>query len=89
MTEATKIDQVELGKGGPLVGVQGLGCMGMSEFYGDTDEVAARETLDAALAAGVTLIDTADVYGRGATRSSSPRSWPPTGTRSPWRRSSP
>ncbi|MFJ6754006.1 aldo/keto reductase [Streptomyces sp. NPDC091273] len=65
MTEATKIDQVELGKGGPLVGVQGLGCMGMSEFYGDTDEVAARETLDAALAAGVTLIDTADVYGRG------------------------
>ncbi|MER6315088.1 aldo/keto reductase [Streptomyces sp. NPDC001581] len=65
MTEATKIDQVELGKGGPLVGVQGLGCMGMSEFYGDTDEVAARETLDAALAAGVTLFDTADVYGRG------------------------
>ncbi|MFE0579750.1 aldo/keto reductase [Streptomyces sp. NPDC058874] len=57
--------QVELGGGGPLVGVQGLGCMGMSEFYGDTDEAAARETLAAALAAGVTLFDTADVYGRG------------------------
>ncbi|MER7824549.1 aldo/keto reductase [Streptomyces sp. NPDC096097] len=66
MTEhGTTLEQVELGKGGPQVGVQGLGCMGMSEFYGDTDETAARETLDAALAAGVTLFDTADVYGRG------------------------
>lgn len=67
MTQSTaKIKQVELGKGGPLVGVQGLGCMGMSEFYGDTDVAAARQTLNAALAAGVTLFDTADVYGRGA-----------------------
>ncbi|MFJ3963931.1 aldo/keto reductase [Streptomyces sp. NPDC090036] len=66
MTEhGTTLDQVELGRGGPLVGVQGLGCMGMSEFYGDTDEAAARETLEAALAAGVTLFDTADIYGRG------------------------
>ncbi|MFF7200574.1 MULTISPECIES: aldo/keto reductase [unclassified Streptomyces] len=62
----TKIEQVRLGTGGPLVGVQGLGCMGMSEFYGDTDETAARETLEAALEGGVTLFDTADVYGRGA-----------------------
>ncbi|MEU0082954.1 aldo/keto reductase [Streptomyces sp. NPDC006274] len=61
-----KIAQVRLGREGPLVGVQGLGCMGMSEFYGDTDEAAARETLEAALAEGVTLFDTADVYGRGA-----------------------
>ncbi|MEV7724040.1 aldo/keto reductase [Streptomyces sp. NPDC087917] len=67
MTEhGTTIERTELGKGGPVVGVQGLGCMGMSEFYGDTDEGAARATLEAALAAGVTLIDTADVYGRGA-----------------------
>ncbi|MEU7552192.1 aldo/keto reductase [Streptomyces sp. NPDC044571] len=65
MTQHTTIEQVELGKGGPRVGVQGLGCMGMSEFYGDTDEAAARETLEAALALGVTLLDTADVYGRG------------------------
>jgi aryl-alcohol dehydrogenase-like predicted oxidoreductase len=60
-----KIAQVRLGTDGPLVGVQGLGCMGMSEFYGDTDEAAARETLEVALAEGVTLFDTADVYGRG------------------------
>ncbi|MEU3905187.1 aldo/keto reductase [Streptomyces goshikiensis] len=60
------LERVELGRGGPVVGVQGLGCMGMSEFYGETDESAARATLDAALAAGVTLFDTADAYGRGA-----------------------
>lgn len=63
---ADRITTVELGAGGPRVGVQGLGCMGMSEFYGDTDELAARDTLDAALEAGVTLLDTADAYGRGA-----------------------
>ncbi|MCQ4044620.1 aldo/keto reductase [Streptantibioticus rubrisoli] len=61
-----KISQVALGTNGPRVGVQGLGCMGMSEFYGDTDEAAARDALDAALEAGVTLFDTADVYGSGA-----------------------
>ncbi|MFB6703519.1 aldo/keto reductase [Streptomyces sp. NPDC056333] len=61
-----KIATVELGDGGPQVGVQGLGCMGMSEFYGDTDEAAARDTLEAALEAGVTLFDTADIYGNGA-----------------------
>ncbi|APU40149.1 aldo/keto reductase [Streptomyces sp. TN58] len=59
------LDRIELGRGGPRVGVQGLGCMGMSEFYGDTDEAAARQTLEAALSAGVTLFDTADAYGRG------------------------
>ncbi|MCQ4082087.1 aldo/keto reductase [Streptomyces sp. RB6PN25] len=61
-----KISKVALGTGGPQVGVQGLGCMGMSEFYGETDEAQARDALDAALEAGVTLFDTADVYGRGA-----------------------
>ncbi|GAA3242812.1 aldo/keto reductase [Streptomyces lavendulae] len=66
MTERTTIERAELGRGGPVVGVQGLGCMGMSEFYGDTDEAAARATLETALAAGVTLFDTADAYGSGA-----------------------
>ncbi|MFE6054785.1 aldo/keto reductase [Kitasatospora sp. NPDC056446] len=56
---------VELGTAGPLVGVQGLGCMGMSEFYGPTDADEALATLDAALEAGVTLYDTADMYGFG------------------------
>ncbi|MFI1467352.1 aldo/keto reductase [Streptomyces wuyuanensis] len=65
MTDGT-IEKVRLGTTGPEVGVQGLGCMGMSEFYGDTDEAAARDTLDAALEAGVTLFDTADIYGSGA-----------------------
>ncbi|MEU2163273.1 aldo/keto reductase [Streptomyces sp. NPDC019208] len=65
MTDGT-IEKVRLGTAGPEVGVQGLGCMGMSEFYGDTDGAAARDTLDAALEAGVTLFDTADIYGSGA-----------------------
>lgn len=61
-----RISTVRLGTDGPEIGVQGFGAMGISEFYGDTDEAAARDTLDAALEAGVTLIDTADVYGSGA-----------------------
>ncbi|MRW94537.1 aldo/keto reductase [Duganella sp. FT80W] len=47
-------------------GLQGLGCMGMSEFYGDTDVAEARATLEQALASGVRLFDTADMYGLGA-----------------------
>ncbi|MGW4721573.1 aldo/keto reductase [Streptomyces sp. NPDC004291] len=67
MTSVTRIDTVRLGgQDGPEVGVQGFGAMGISEFYGATDEAAARDTLDAALEAGVTLIDTADIYGNGA-----------------------
>ncbi|MDF9872622.1 MULTISPECIES: aldo/keto reductase [Streptomyces] len=66
MSDTGKIATAELGTGGPQVGVQGLGCMGISEFYGDTDEAAARDTLEAALDVGVTLFDTADIYGSGA-----------------------
>ncbi|MFB7663913.1 aldo/keto reductase [Kitasatospora sp. NPDC056138] len=55
-----------LGNNGPVVGIQGLGCMGMSEFYGPTDTTEALATLDAALDLGVTLFDTADIYGSGA-----------------------
>ncbi|GAA2227434.1 aldo/keto reductase [Kitasatospora cystarginea] len=54
-----------LGTNGPVVGTQGLGCMGMSEFYGPTDTAEALATLDAALDLGVTLFDTADIYGSG------------------------
>ncbi len=42
---------------------QGLGCMGMSEFYGKGDEAESTATIHAALDAGVTLLDTADMYG--------------------------
>jgi aryl-alcohol dehydrogenase-like predicted oxidoreductase len=65
-TPDATLPKVPLGTGGPLVGVQGYGCMGISEFYGNTDEASARATLDAALDVGVTLFDTADIYGSGA-----------------------
>jgi len=49
---------------GPLtVSAIGLGCMGMSEFYGDSDEREAVATIHRALDLGVTLLDTADMYG--------------------------
>ncbi|MEV6316210.1 aldo/keto reductase [Streptomyces sp. NPDC051776] len=60
-----EIAAVTLGTAGPRVGVQGLGCMGMSFAYGPTDETEARATLERALALGVTLYDTADMYGLG------------------------
>lgn len=54
-----------LGAGGPPVGVQGLGCMGFSEFYGPTAPAEARQTLEDAVSLGVTMFDTADLYGDG------------------------
>ncbi|MEZ0091680.1 aldo/keto reductase [Streptacidiphilus sp. EB129] len=65
MSSSTVIPSATLGTNGPVVGVQGLGCMGMSEFYGETDTAEALATLDRALELGVTLFDTADVYGSG------------------------
>ncbi|MGI3783578.1 MAG: aldo/keto reductase [Janthinobacterium lividum] len=56
----------ELGASGLVVSAQGLGCMGMSQAYGSTDDVESVATLRYALDHGVTLIDTADVYGNGA-----------------------
>lgn len=54
----------QLGQQGPMVSALGLGCMGMSEFYGDTrDEKESLATLDRALELGVTMLDTADIYG--------------------------
>lgn len=65
-SEITFIPQVQLEQTGPLIGAQGLGCMGMSEFYGETDEAESRATLERALELGVTMYDTADMYGVGA-----------------------
>ncbi|CAM5298824.1 aldo/keto reductase [Streptomyces fumanus] len=64
MTHRT-IPTTALGANGPEVGVQGLGCMGMSFAYGPTDADASRATLERALELGVTLYDTADAYGAG------------------------
>jgi len=52
-----------LGSSGLEVSAVGLGCMGMSEFYGATDEDEAVATIQRAIELGVTLIDTADIYG--------------------------
>ncbi|MFD7872870.1 aldo/keto reductase [Streptomyces sp. NPDC059766] len=52
-----------LGSQGLTVGTQGLGCMGMSAFYGAIDETESLATLDRALELGVTLLDTAESYG--------------------------
>jgi aryl-alcohol dehydrogenase-like predicted oxidoreductase len=60
-----RISEVALGANGPLVGAQGLGCMGMSEFYGARDDEQSLATLHHAVDRGVTLIDTADMYGQG------------------------
>lgn len=55
----------QIGTNGPVVSAIGLGCMGMSEFYGAADEKQAIATLHRALELGVTLFDTADMYGDG------------------------
>lgn len=59
------LPQLRLGTDGPLIGAQGLGCMGMSEYYGATDKAQARATLELAIERGITLFDTADMYGLG------------------------
>lgn len=54
-----------LGYNGPEVSAIGLGCMGMSDFYGPADEVESIATIHAALDAGMNLIDTGDYYAMG------------------------
>ncbi|GAA4254371.1 aldo/keto reductase [Dactylosporangium darangshiense] len=56
---------VRLGRSGPEVSVLGLGCMGMSEFYGPADDQESLATMERALELGVTTFDTADTYGIG------------------------
>ena len=60
---STPIPKRTLGAGGLVTSAQGLGCMGMSEFYGPADEAESVATIHRALDLGVTLLDTADMYG--------------------------
>lgn len=55
-----------LGKSDLMVSRLGLGCMGMSEFYGPGDEAESIRTIHRALALGVNFLDTADIYGQGS-----------------------
>ena len=57
--------QVEIGRTGIHASAMGLGCMGMSEFYGPADEGESLGVLARALELGITFLDTSDVYGRG------------------------
>ena len=57
------MDQRNLGNEGLVVSELGLGCMGMSEFYGTTDEDESVATIHRAIELGITLLDTADMYG--------------------------
>jgi aryl-alcohol dehydrogenase-like predicted oxidoreductase len=59
------MEQRPLGQGGLSVSALGLGCMGMSEFYGGGDDAEAIATIHRAIELGVTLFDTADMYGVG------------------------
>ncbi len=55
----------KLGKDGPEVSAIGLGCMGMSDVYGPADRTESIATINAALDAGITVLDTGDFYGMG------------------------
>ena len=59
------MEQRKLGTSGPAISAIGLGCMGMSDFYGPADRSESIATLHAALDAGITLLDTGDFYGMG------------------------
>lgn len=59
------MQRVSLARNGPLVSALGLGCMGMSDFYGPTDRAESIATIHAALDSGITMLDTGDFYGVG------------------------
>jgi aryl-alcohol dehydrogenase-like predicted oxidoreductase len=60
------MNTIKLGSQGAIVSRIGLGCMGMSEFYGERDNAESAATILRALDLGITFLDTADMYGIGA-----------------------
>ena len=61
----TPLARRTLGRDGLVVSALGLGCMGMSDFYGPSDETQNLAVLEHALDQGVNFLDTADMYGVG------------------------
>src|SRR5580704_1255868 len=59
------MEKVKLGTQGALVSRMGLGCMGMSEFYGERNDEESAATILRALDLGINFLDTADAYGIG------------------------
>ena len=59
------MEKVKLGSQGATVSRMGLGCMGMSEFYGERNDQESSATILRALDLGIDFLDTADVYGIG------------------------
>src|SRR4029077_15703285 len=63
--ELANVKTVHLGHNGPVISKIGLGCMAMSDMYGPSDESESIATIQAALDAGITMLDTGDFYGMG------------------------